>query len=161
MSTATHCTIGQLARKAQVPTTTVRYYERVGLLVPDDRSQGNYRLYGEASLRRLRFIRAAQSIGFTLDDVKSLLGAQPGRRPSCTDVQRLINVRLVEIEERLDSLRQVKRLLRSSLATCRKSAGAKCCHVIDTLEADSSRSPSKRKAWAGRDRYNARDANRH
>ncbi len=71
-------TIGALARAAEIAVTTVRYYERIGLLVPDDRSSGNYRLYSPASLRRLKFIRAAQSIGFTLDDVQALLGAQDG-----------------------------------------------------------------------------------
>lgn len=161
MSTRMQFTIGQLARKAQIPTTTVRYYERVGLLAPDDRSQGNYRLYGKASLRRLRFIRAAQSIGFTLADIQALLGAQRGKPPTCSDVQKLIKGRLTEIEERLASLRHVERLLRSSLATCRKSAGAKCCHVIDTLEADSSRKPSKLKVRAGRRRYGARGVERH
>jgi MerR family mercuric resistance operon transcriptional regulator len=133
MSPGIQFTIGQLARKAKIPTTTVRYYERVGLLRPDDRSQGNYRLYGEASVRRLQFIRAAQSIGFTLDDVQSLLGAQQGRRPSCTDVQRLIKERLEEIQRRLDSLQQVQRLLKSSLRKCQKTTRARCCHVIEAL----------------------------
>jgi MerR family mercuric resistance operon transcriptional regulator len=129
-------TIGQLARKAQIPTTTVRYYERIGILVPDDRSQGNYRLYDPATLRRLQFIRAAQSIGFTLDDIQSLLGARSGKSPSCADVQRLIKQRLAEIETRLDSLRQVQRLLRSSLQKCQKTARARCCHIIEALEAN-------------------------
>ena len=64
-----HYTISQLARAAETPTTTVRYYERIGLFEPADRSQNNYRLYSDESLRKLRFIRAAQAIGFTLDDV--------------------------------------------------------------------------------------------
>jgi len=63
-------TIGALARAAEVPTTTVRYYERTGLLPPEGRSGGNYRSYSVRSLERLRFIRAAQANGFTLDDVK-------------------------------------------------------------------------------------------
>ncbi len=58
-------TISQLAKAADVPTTTVRYYERIGLVQPDDRSQGNYRLYRNDSLRKVKFIRAAQAIGFS------------------------------------------------------------------------------------------------
>ena len=131
-------TIGGLARAADIPATTVRYYERIGLLVPDDRSQGNYRLYGAASLRRLKFIRAAQSIGFTLDDIQALLGAQDGKRPSCSEVQLLIKDRLSEIEDRLSSLRHVQRLLKSSLAKCQKTARARCCHVIDALDTNAS-----------------------
>jgi MerR family mercuric resistance operon transcriptional regulator len=134
-------TIGQLARLTELPATTLRYYERIGLLVADDRSQGNYRLYTQTSLRRLRFIRAAQSIGFTLDDIRALLGAQSGEPPSCGDVQKLISERLAEIEERLSSLNDVRRLLRSSLAKCRKATRAKCCHVIEALEANTSSMP--------------------
>jgi MerR family mercuric resistance operon transcriptional regulator len=129
-------TIGELARTAEIPTTTVRYYERIGLVVPDDRSLGNYRLYSPASLRRLKFIRAAQSIGFTLDDIRALLGAQDGKVPSCSEVQSLIKERLAEIEVHLASLRHVQKLLKSSLAKCQESARARCCHVLDTLDAN-------------------------
>ena len=68
----TFYTIGQLAKEANVPTSTVRYYERVGHLQPDGRSSGNYRVYSPAALKRLRFIRAAQATGFTLDDITTL-----------------------------------------------------------------------------------------
>lgn len=136
MPTKRDFTIGQLARAAEIPATTVRYYERIGLLLADDRSQGNYRLYSQASLRRLKFVRSAQSIGFTLDDIQSLLGAESGKPPSCSDVQELIKERLAEIKERLSSLRHVQRLLRSSLAKCQKAMRPKCCHVIEALEAN-------------------------
>ena len=63
-------TISQLSKAAEIPTTTVRYYERIGLVEPEDRSQGNYRLYSNESLKKLKFIRAAQAVGFTLEDVK-------------------------------------------------------------------------------------------
>jgi MerR family mercuric resistance operon transcriptional regulator len=132
-------TIGQLAREVEIPASTVRYYERIGLLVPEDRSHGNYRLYSQASLRRLHFIRAAQSIGFTLDDIELLLGAQDGKTPSCQKVQGLIEDRLSDIGTRLKNLRQVQRLLRSSLQKCRGAAQPKCCHVIELLEATSLR----------------------
>ncbi len=66
------CTIGQLAAQADVPTSTVRYYERRGLLRCEGRTRANYRQYGEATLERLRFIRAAQAAGFTLVDIRSL-----------------------------------------------------------------------------------------
>jgi len=128
-------TIGQLAETVDIPASTVRYYERIGLLAPEDRSQGNYRLYGPASLRRLRFIRAAQSIGFTLDDIRSLMGAQNRHSPSCRDVQRLIAARLTEIDKQMTSLRQVQKVLKASVAKCRKTERSRCCHVIESLEA--------------------------
>ena len=130
-------TIGQLARQVEIPSSTVRYYERIGLLEPEDRSQGNYRLYSQKSLRRLRFIRAAQSIGFTLDDIRSLLGARNGRTPSCREVQSLIEERMADIDKQLRNLRQVQKLLESSLRQCRQTERAKCCHVINALEAGS------------------------
>lgn len=131
-------TIGELARAVEVPSTTIRYYERIGLLAADDRSQGNYRLYSQASMRRLKFIRAAQSIGFTLDDIQALLGSRDGKQPSCSKVQTLIKERLTEIEKRLSSLRHIQRLLKTSLAKCQKTARARCCHVIDALETTAS-----------------------
>lgn len=128
-------TIGQLAEKVKIPASTVRYYERIGLLGPEDRSQGNYRLYGQVSLRRLRFIRAAQSAGFTLDDIRLLMGAQNRRQPSCRDVQRLIAARLTEIDKQMTNLRQVQKVLKASAGKCRKTERSRCCHLIESLEA--------------------------
>ena len=67
-------TIGRLAKVAEVPVSTVRYYEQRGLLRPESRTESNYRIYGPASLRRLRFIRVAQETGFTLEDIVLLIG---------------------------------------------------------------------------------------
>ena len=128
-----HLTIGQLAKAAGVPTSTVRYYERIGLLEPEDRSMGNYRLYRDESLRRLRFIRAAQSIGFALEDVTVLLGTTDRRSPSCRDVQSLIKQRLADVGKRLRDLRHVQRVLKSALQKCRRTERANCCHVIESL----------------------------
>ena len=119
-------TIGQLAQAAGVPTTTVRYYERIGLLEPE----------GDASLQRLRFIRAAQAVGFTLDDIRTLLIAEDGSVPSCGDVQALISARLADVEQRLQDLYAVKRVLQSALQKCqRRDADEPCC-VIASLHGD-------------------------
>lgn len=126
-------TISQLAHAADIPTTTVRYYERVALVEPEDRSAGNYRLYSEESLRKLKFIRAAQAIGFTLDDVKELLAAPSTTAACCREVQSLIEIRLAEVDQRLKDLRHVQRVLKSSLEKCQETDQADCCHVIETL----------------------------
>jgi len=125
-------TISQLAHAAGIPTTTVRYYERIGLVPPEDRSAGNYRLYSDESLQRLKFIRAAQAIGFTLDDVQALLG-EGGSVPCCGDVKQLIEDRLAEIDQRLKDLRQVQRVLKDSLAKCQTSNPRRACQVLDSL----------------------------
>jgi MerR family mercuric resistance operon transcriptional regulator len=125
--------ISQLARAAGVPTTTVRYYERVGLVKPEDRSAGNYRLYSEESLRKLKFIRAAQGIGFTLEDVKTLLTLPDSSVAACDTVQTIIEERLAELDQRLKDLRYVQRVLKQALAKCRESRRTARCHVIAAL----------------------------
>jgi MerR family mercuric resistance operon transcriptional regulator len=132
----TRYTISQLAQAVGVPTTTLRYYERSGLLHPEDRSQGNYRLYSDDSLRRLKFIRAAQAIGFTLDDVKRLMDDNNGKPLACCEVQPLIEDRLAEIDRRLKDLRHVQRVLQTALGKCRKSSRLGRCPVIETLRSN-------------------------
>lgn len=127
-------TISQLARAAEVPTSTLRYYERIALIQPEDRSEGNYRLYGDESFRKLKFIRAAQAIGFTLDDVKALLVDDAGRLPTCGNVRRLIEDRLAEIENRLKDLRHVQKVLKNALQQCRKQKKSECCQVVASLQ---------------------------
>ena len=126
-------TIGRLAEKVGIPASTVRYYERIGLLEPEDRSQGNYRLYGQISLRRLRFIRRLnQSVSRWTTFV--CCWAQNRRTPSCRDVQCLLAARLTQIDKQMTNLRQVQKVLKASAAKCRKTERARCCHVIESLE---------------------------
>ncbi len=83
-------TIGQLSKLADVPASTLRYYEQEELLVPEARTESNYRLYGVQSLEQLRFIKAAQASGFTLEDISTLLSIQRGRMEPCGEVETLI-----------------------------------------------------------------------
>jgi MerR family mercuric resistance operon transcriptional regulator len=123
-------TIGELAKAAGVPASTVRYYERTGLLRRPPRSASNYRLYGEEDVYRVRFIKAAQATGFTLDDVAELL-----RPSSCAKVQRRIEERLEEVLARMKDLRHVQRVLKAALTTCQEHEPTGRCGVIDTLSA--------------------------
>ncbi len=132
---ATHYTISQLAKAAGIPATTVRYYERIRLVVPETRSSGNYRLYGDETLEKLIFIRAAQAIGFTLEDIKSLLATESGRTPTCGSVQKLIEVRLTDIEDKLTDLRHVRKVLKSALVKCQQHKKSDRCHVVTELRA--------------------------
>ena len=94
-------TIGQLAQAADVPTSTIRYYEREGLLEPEGRTEGNYRFYGPHSLERLRFVKAAQALGFTLMDISMLLGFRDGKDDPCEEVQHIIEGRLDDLEKKI------------------------------------------------------------
>ena len=130
-----HYTIGKLARAADVPTSTVRYYERRGLLRPDGRSDGNFRLYGEAALERLRFVRSAQAAGFTLADITALLRFRDGDVTPCQEIQTLITSRLDQVTEQMDHLEHVHRLLRSWLDVCRAADQTGRCGVLEGLAA--------------------------
>lgn len=132
MSDATY-TIGALARAAGVPASTLRYYERAGLLVPRKRSAGNYRVYDADDLARLRFIRAAQTAGFTLHDVGILMNLEDGTAQVCDEVQHLLARRLVDVGQELDDLRRVQASLRASLKLCRSDATGQHCRVIERL----------------------------
>lgn len=138
-----HLTIGELARTAEVPTSTVRYYERVGLLDPSGRTDGNYRVYGEAAVERLLFIRAAQATGFSLDDINALLPLQAGGASSCKKVQGLIRERLTELKKRMDDLRRVERVLRAAFGECRKTESSGRCETLEKLHHCSCCPPEK------------------
>jgi len=137
-------TIGQLARAVGVPTSTLRYYERAKILRPDGRSGGNYRVYGAAAFERLRFIRAAQANGFTLDDISVLLSFRDGATARCKQVQALIKDRLVDLRKRMEQMRDVDAVLRSSLKMCRQFERTGRCQVIDNLEQASTSSAPKK-----------------
>lgn len=130
-----HYTISQLARAAAVPVSTVRYYERARLLAPKGRTGANYRVYDDQSLARLRFIRTAQRIGFTLEDVRRLLSIQDRGGSASRDVQGIISARMAEIDSRLRDLRNVRQVLGKMLYQCRKSETQGRCYVMGRLKA--------------------------
>lgn len=127
---AVHLTISAFAKAGDVPTSTVRYYERAGLLRPSRRSGANYRLYSNEDLQRLRFVRAAQATGFTLDDIRQLL-----RPTRCDKVQSLIETRLGYVGARMRELRHVQKVLRVALDLCREHEETGRCAVVETLSA--------------------------
>ncbi|MCH7814316.1 MAG: MerR family transcriptional regulator [Planctomycetes bacterium] len=127
---AEQLTIGVVAKAAGVAATTLRYYEREGLLSPTDRSRAGYRLYDDAAIERLEFIRAAQAVGFTLDDIRALLQLN-GDSP-CKQVQPLIERRLAEVDGKLADLTRVRSTLADALGRCRKSK--KGCAVVADLK---------------------------
>jgi DNA-binding transcriptional MerR regulator len=133
MPSPTH-TIGQLARQAGVPVSTVRYYERRGLLRPDGRTAGNYRHYRQAALDRLRFIRSAQATGFSLRDIEELLGLSASDELPCDDVTAVTKKRLAEVRQRLRELRHVESVLARSLRSCCKGEEIDLCRDIGRLQ---------------------------
>ncbi len=126
-------TVGELAKLSDVPTSTVRYYERRGLLMPRERSRGNYRLYGEDALERLQFVRGAQAAGFTLADISVILEFREGTTPPCEEIQKLISERLRHVAEQLHHHERIERVLKSWLKVCRHAERTGRCGVIESL----------------------------
>jgi len=129
----TQLTISELGRRVGLPTSSIRYYERVGLVKPDGRTSGNYRFYGEQAIERLGFVRAAQSCGFTLSDINSLLAFRDGVVSPCREVHDLIEHRMAEVDVRLRELRHVQRVLKAFRAACEEGEGREDCPVIEKL----------------------------
>ena len=99
--------IGQLAKRAGVAIDTVRYYERNQLLSPAGRLASGYRRYGETELKRLRFIRRAKALGFTLEDIRGLLSLSDERNVS--KVKRAAEAKLTDIEQRIAELQRIRK----------------------------------------------------
>jgi MerR family mercuric resistance operon transcriptional regulator len=125
-------TIGALSRCTGCKVETIRYYERIGLLPHPPRSAGGHRLYGEDHLKRLTFIRRGRELGFTLDDIRGLLGLVDGGAYTCAEVKAVTVVHLGEIRRKLADLRRLERVLRSMAAECEGGA-VPDCPVIDAL----------------------------
>ena len=126
--------IGELAARACVPTTTVRYYERKGLLRRPQRTASNYRAYDQEAVERLRFIRASQAAGLTLSDIKALLGYRDGTVSPCREVRVLLEKRLENVEASLTELRHLRKALRSFVDVCRQAEGDEPCGVVERLD---------------------------
>ena len=104
--------IGQVAEAAGVTTKALRYYERVGLLPPPDRTDSGYRDYPYAVLDRLRFIRAAQAVGLTLGEIKGVISFREQGSPPCSHVLSLIEARAADLDRRIAELVQLRDELR-------------------------------------------------
>ncbi len=128
-------TIGKIAEQVGVATSTLRFYEREGLIRPTERSKAGYRLYAANAVEQLRFIRAGQAIGFALDDIRTLLVLD--EETSCKQVQKLIEQRLEDIDAKLANLKRVRSTLSAALGRCRKSKRG--CAVVADLKGNSKR----------------------
>ncbi|MBK9467133.1 MAG: MerR family transcriptional regulator [Gammaproteobacteria bacterium] len=123
--------IGQLARRAGVAIDTVRYYERNQLLDPAGRLESGYRRYGDSELRRLRFIRRAKALGFSLADVRALLSLSDER--NVAKVKRAAEARLAEVEQRLAELERIRNALQALVAACPGHGRAEACPILNAL----------------------------
>jgi len=136
-------TIGQLAKSVGVSDSTIRFYERLGLLRPTGRTASNYRYYGPDAGDRLTFIRAAQAAGFELTDIKSMLAFQDGRVAPCAEVLDLVHARLGGVRSQLRKLRHVEHVLVQFQHACEGRPRRRGCPVLETLSPATSRRRSR------------------
>ena len=126
--------IGQLAKRGGVGIDTVRYYERNGLLAPRDRLTSGYRRYGELEVARLRFIRRAQALGFTLKEIKDLLALSAQR--DVARVKRSAQAKLRDVETRIADLVRVRDGLATLIDACPGHGRSADCPILRALTED-------------------------
>ena len=126
--------IGVLAKRASVGIDTVRYYERAGLLAPQSRLASGYRRYSELELARLRFIRRAQALGFTLKEVRELLSLSAQR--DVARVKRSAQAKLTDVGRRIAELEKVRAALSKLIAACPGHGRAADCPILKALGGD-------------------------
>ena len=124
-------TIGRLAQAADVNVETIRYYQRRGLLNEPIKPLGGQRRYSSADATRVRFIKRAQQLGFTLEEVKDLLLLEDGQ--SCKETRLLAEHKLAIIEVRIADLARMRRLLKRMIAECAEGKRPRSCPIITTL----------------------------
>jgi MerR family transcriptional regulator, copper efflux regulator len=127
-------TIGKLAKAVGVNIQTVRYYERRRLLSPMARRPSGYRLYGKDALRRLRFIKNAQMLGFTLHEIAELLNLRVNSVARCGDVQRKAQAKLVQVEAKVRDLRALAHALQGLIQSCLAGQPTDRCLILKSLE---------------------------
>jgi Hg(II)-responsive transcriptional regulator len=123
--------IGVLAKRAGVRIDTVRYYERNGLLAPKSRLASGYRRYSAFEVSRLRFIRRAQALGFTLKEVRELLTLSNGR--DIAQIKSAAEKKLSDVEQRIAALQRVRSGLTTLIAACPGHGRAVDCPILKAL----------------------------
>ncbi|WP_045391613.1 helix-turn-helix domain-containing protein [Falsirhodobacter sp. alg1] len=125
--------IGDLARLTGTKVVTIRYYESIGLMPPPERSAANYRVYGQAQLDRLRFIRRCRDLGFALDQITELAALSSDRQRCCDEVDTLTRTHLAAVEEKIADLNALADELRRIGDQCHGGTTISDCRIIDAL----------------------------
>lgn len=125
-------TIGRLGERTGCHIETIRYYERIGLLAPPLRTGGGHRIYGDRDVKRLNFVRRSRELGFTLDEIRTLLGLVDRGRYTCAEVRGVALRHLAQIRDKIADLRRLEKTLADTAARC---TGGKVpsCPIVDTL----------------------------
>lgn len=127
-------TIGQLARAADVGVETIRFYERQRLIEQPPRRRSGYRQYPPQTVVRVRFIRRAKELGFTLNEIRELLSLRVDPDRTCADVRSMARTKIATIEAKMAELAKMRRALDRLARVCRGSGPTSECPILDLLE---------------------------
>ena len=127
-------TIGEVARQTGIGVETVRFYEKRGLIDEPPRTEAGYRQYPENTAPRIRFIRHAKELGFTLTEIKELLHLRLDAATTCDDVRHMAEKKRMDIMARIESLQGMEHALRKLIDACSSSGPAGHCPILDALD---------------------------
>ena len=127
--------IGQVARRAGMGIDAIRYYERRGLIEAPARKASGYRQYTEEVIARLRFVKRAKELGFSLDEIKDLLSLKLDPALSSSKVKQHAEAKIADIEEKVRALQRMKRALKKLSAACSGCGSTSDCPILDALDA--------------------------
>jgi Cd(II)/Pb(II)-responsive transcriptional regulator len=128
--------IGQLAAATDTPVEAIRYYERAGLLPAAPRTDSNYRVYEDAHVERLRFIRHCRSLDMALDEIRTLLQFRDAPDGDCTGVNALLDAHIGHVAQRIDELRALELQLKALRAQCPVVHATEDCGILKGLASD-------------------------
>lgn len=127
-------TIGQIARRSRVNIETLRYYERRGLLPNPPRRESGYRNYPPEAIERIRFIKHAQTVGFTLKEIKELLSLRVDPKTTCSEIKKRAEMKISEVEGKIRALQTMKSALVRLKGSCKGRGPSSDCPILDALE---------------------------
>lgn len=134
-------TIGALAQQAGVAVDTLRYYEREGLLPPTTRRASGYREYDTGAVERVRFIRRAKDLGFTLEEIRELLALETDRDNGVEGIKQRASARLEELNERIRQFTGMRDALAKLVEECPGGGEPACCPILSTLHGEQDAPP--------------------
>lgn len=129
-------TIGKVARLAEVGVETIRFYERQGLIGKPLRRESGYRQYSEEAVQRLRFIRRAKDLGFTLKEIKELLELRLEQGTTCGNVRERAEAKIKDIEAKARTLQRMRKALAKLTMACRGKGPVSECPILEAMEGD-------------------------
>lgn len=127
-------TIGRFAKQAGVNIETVRYYERRRLLPKPERSSSGYRQYSDEGVRKIRFIRHAQELGFSLKEIQGLLNLRINPGVTCADVEKRAEEKIMDIDRKIDTLKKMRHVLVRLKASCKANVPSSECPILEALD---------------------------